>query len=63
MAGIAVEINMMAWHYGSMFLMATGAIYFFGYMFAHQKYHEVEEDTSASLAEQIDAMLAVNTLE
>ena len=51
MAGIAVEVNMMAWYYGGMISMVVGSIYFFGVLFAHQQYHTVEESSTATTDE------------
>lgn len=61
MAGIAVELNMMAWYYGGMITMVVGAIYFFGVLFAHQQYHSVEESGNAN--EMADATAALGWLE
>ena len=61
MAGIAVEVNMMAWHYGGMLDMVLGSIYFFGLLFAYQQYHDKEENGNAT--EMADAELALSMLE
>ena len=63
MAGIAVELNMMLWMYGGLVNMVLGAIYFLGFMFAHQQYHSVEEDSSSSAAAVSDAESAMSWLE
>ena len=63
MLGIAVEVNMMAWHVVGMLDMVLSTLYFFGFIGAHQMYHEIEESTTATAAEIADAEAAIELLE
>ena len=48
MLGIAVEVNMMAWHVAGMVHMVVGTLYFFLYLFAYNTYEDVEENGTAA---------------
>ena len=50
MLGIAVEVNMMAWSVVGMLDMVMSTLYFFGFIGAHQMYHEIEEDSASTAA-------------
>ena len=63
MLGIAVEVNMMAWSLVGMLDMVMSTLYFFGFIGAHQMYHEVEEDSASTAAQIADAEAAIEMLE
>lgn len=63
MLGIAVEVNMMAWSVVGMLDMVMSTLYFFGFIGAHQMYHEIEEDATSTAAEIADATAAIAMLE
>lgn len=63
MLGIAVEINLMMWQVAGMLDMVLSTVYFFGFIFAHNAYHAVEEDASASASAKSDAADAIAWLE
>lgn len=63
MLGIAGEVNLMAWSLASMIHMVVGTVYFLGFLFAHNQYHTIHEDTTASDEAQADALEAAEWLE